>query len=84
MWLKVRPEAEEVRVEVIDTGPGIPLGERGCIWVEHGPEERGSRFVFVLPRARVDSGPGLSGWTHRGAAIVPLFSYAQERAAYLV
>jgi len=87
VWLKALPSADKVRVEIIDTGPGIPLEERerifekftqvqgragtkrgsglgltfcrmaikahgGRIWVEDGPEGKGSRFVFVLPRAQ--------------------------------
>ncbi|MFQ6100593.1 MAG: ATP-binding protein [Anaerolineae bacterium] len=87
VWVEARPDAEGVRVEVIDTGPGIPLEERerifekftqvqgrvgkrrgsglglafcrmamqahgGGMWVEDGPEGKGSRFVFILPQAR--------------------------------
>jgi signal transduction histidine kinase len=87
VWVEAWPDADMVRVEVIDTGPGIPLEERTrifekftqiqgrvgsrrgsglglsfCrmavgahgrhIWVEDGPEGKGSRFVFTLPQAQ--------------------------------
>jgi len=32
VWVEAQPEAEEVRVEVVDTGPGIPLEERERIF----------------------------------------------------
>lgn len=86
VWMEVHPEAEAVRVDVVDTGLGVPEGERerifekftqvrrhiqarrgsglglafcrmaveahgGHIWVEDGPEGKGSRFSFTIPRA---------------------------------
>jgi signal transduction histidine kinase len=86
VWVEARPEAEAVRVGVVDTGSGIPVEERervfekftqvrrqaearrgsglgltfcrmaveahgGRIWVEDGPEGKGSRFAFTIPRA---------------------------------
>jgi signal transduction histidine kinase len=86
VWMEALPGAETVQVDVIDTGLGIPEGERerifekftqvrrqtearrgsglgltfcrmaveahgGCIWVEDGPEGKGSRFAFTIPRA---------------------------------
>jgi len=87
VWVEAHPDAEVVRAEVIDTGPGIPPEEQerifekftqvqgrvgtrrgsglglafcrmameaqgGGVWVEDGPEGKGSRFVFVLLKAR--------------------------------
>jgi signal transduction histidine kinase len=84
VWVETHVGEESVRVEVIDTGPGIPVEERtrifekftqiqgrvgsrrgsglglafckmaveahgGNIWVEDGPDGRGSRFAFTLP-----------------------------------
>ena len=85
VWVEVRLEAEAVRVDVVDTGLGIPEGQKervfekftqvrrhiqarrgsglglafcrmaveahgGHIWVEDGPEGKGSRFAFTIPR----------------------------------
>jgi signal transduction histidine kinase len=86
VWVEIHPQGEAVQVNVIDTGIGIPEGERerifekftqvqrhiqarrgsglglafcrmaveahgGQIWVEEGPEGKGSRFVFTIPKA---------------------------------
>jgi signal transduction histidine kinase len=32
VWVEAHPEAEAVRVDVVDTGPGIPVGERERIF----------------------------------------------------
>ncbi len=85
VWVEAQAQEDQVQVAVVDTGPGIPLGEHGrifekftqvqgqlgsqrglglgltfCrmaveshgghIWVEDGPQGRGSRFIFTLPR----------------------------------
>ncbi|MEA3338518.1 MAG: ATP-binding protein [Chloroflexota bacterium] len=89
VWVDARPRNGQVQVEVLDTGPGIPLEEHerifekftqtqgriggrrglglgltfcrmaveahsGCIWVEDGPQGKGSCFVFTLPRSQED------------------------------
>ena len=85
--VKAQLDPEGVRVEVIDTGPGIPAKERkhifekftqvrrevkdragaglglpfcqmaveahgGRIWIESGPDGKGSCFVFILPEEK--------------------------------
>jgi signal transduction histidine kinase len=87
VWVDARPDEALMRIEVIDTGTGIPLEERarvfekftqipgrtgtqrgsglglpfcrmaieaqgGRIWVEDGPEGKGNRMVFTLPRTQ--------------------------------
>jgi signal transduction histidine kinase len=87
VWVEAQPVDDMVRVDVIDTGPGIHPDERarvfekftqitgrmtqqrglglglafcrmaigahgGRIWVEDGPEGKGSRFVFNIPQAQ--------------------------------
>jgi signal transduction histidine kinase len=87
VWVEVQPEAEMMRIEIVDTGPGVPPEDRirifekftrvqghvgtrrgsglglafcrmaveahgGRIWIEDGPEGKGSRFIFTLPKAQ--------------------------------
>ncbi|MCP4543591.1 MAG: cyclic nucleotide-binding domain-containing protein [Chloroflexi bacterium] len=90
VWMEAHPKAEQVQIEVIDTGPGIPLEDRerifekftqvqrpikarrgmglglafcrmaveahgGRIWVEDGPQGKGSRFIFTLPTVQKEN-----------------------------
>jgi len=90
VWVDARPDADMVRVQVTDTGPGIHPDERlrifekftqiprratyqrgsglglafcrmaigahgGRIWVEDGPEGKGSRFIFNVPQVNEDA-----------------------------
>jgi signal transduction histidine kinase len=86
VWVEAQAEEEDVRVDVVDTGTGVPPEERtrvfekftrgrgrrgsqggvglgltfcqmaveahgGRIWIEDGPDGKGSRFSFTLPQA---------------------------------
>ncbi len=86
VWVEAQAEGESVRVDVVDTGAGVPPEERtrvfekftrgrgrrgsqggvglgltfcqmaveahgGRIWIEDGPDGKGSRFIFTLPQA---------------------------------
>ena len=86
VWVEAQAEGEDVRVDVVDTGAGVPPEERtrvfekftrgrgrrgskggvglgltfcqmaveahgGRIWIEDGPDGKGSRFIFTLPQA---------------------------------
>jgi signal transduction histidine kinase len=86
VWVEARAEGENVQVDVVDTGDGVPPEERtrvfekftrgrarrgsqggaglgltfcqmaveahgGRIWIEDGPDGKGSRFIFTLPQA---------------------------------
>jgi signal transduction histidine kinase len=89
VWVEAHPKADKVQIEIIDTGPGIPLEDRerifekftqlqqpvrarrgvglglafcrmaveahgGHIWIEDGPQGKGSRFIFTLPTVQDD------------------------------
>jgi signal transduction histidine kinase len=50
VWVEAQPDVEEVRVEVVDTGPGIPLEERARIF---------EKFTQVAGRVGTRRGSGL-------------------------
>jgi len=50
VWVEAHPEAKVVRVDVVDTGPGIPVGERERIF---------EKFTQVQRQAEARRGSGL-------------------------
>ena len=50
VWIEVHPEADAVRVDVVDTGPGIPEGERERIF---------EKFTQVQRQVQTRRGSGL-------------------------
>jgi signal transduction histidine kinase len=50
VWVEVHPEAEAVQVDVVDTGPGIPVGERERIF---------EKFTQVRTQVQTRRGSGL-------------------------
>lgn len=51
VWVEARPEADSVRVEVVDTGPGVPLQERARIF---------EKFTQGQMETRMGTGLGLT------------------------
>jgi signal transduction histidine kinase len=50
VWVEVHPQAEAVRIDVVDTGPGIPVGERERVF---------EKFTQVRRQAEDRHGSGL-------------------------
>ncbi|MBN1977977.1 MAG: cyclic nucleotide-binding domain-containing protein [Anaerolineae bacterium] len=64
VWVEAHPEAEAVRVDVVDTGPGIPVGERERIFEKftqvrgQAGSRRGSGLGLTFCRMAVESHGG--------------------------